>query len=305
MGRFAKSTCPVRAHRPSRIFLNFARCQIYLPCSRKSGRSLRVLKAKTSFQAARLPARKELRVIAPSGNLCGFLLFSQTSALSRCNSCPSLGRNAAALMPAPRGPRSCIASHIFECINRTGYAITFLLQFVKNRFEVCHLFGIKAFEVVAQQQKRFRRSLSSEAGSGTYRCPIDLKTDMVRRRGSLGTKSGFNLGRIEADDHGSIDDGDWGRHVTESLELCDSTAVLGYVPILKRNSLLRKILFRPLAEHSARLREYRYCFRHFRRLLERLPDTCRAQLSLIRSPAGTAGGQLAVHDNGCHRADAQ
>lgn len=93
----------------------------------------------------------------------------------------------------------------------------------------------------------------------------------------LGTEGSVDLGRIEANDHRSVDDCDRGREIAEALKLCYGIGFLGHVSFSKRNLLLRKILFRTLAEHSARLREYRYGLLHFR-FLERLPDASSAQL---------------------------
>jgi hypothetical protein len=76
--------------------------------------------------------------------------------------------------------------------------------------------------------------------------------------GVLGTEGGFDLSYIKADDHGSIDDRNRSCHISQPLKLFDCLGVLGYVSFLKRDLFLRKILFRPLAEHSARLREYRH-----------------------------------------------
>jgi len=91
----------------------------------------------------------------------------------------------------------------------------------------------------------------------------------------LGADGRVDLGGIKADDHGSVDDGDRGGHIAEPLKLLDSSGVLGDVPLLKRNLPLRKILFRPLAEHSAWLREYGNGLRHGHGLLELLPDSNR------------------------------
>jgi hypothetical protein len=73
---------------------------------------------------------------------------------------------------------------------------------------------------------------------------------------SSGREGGLDPHRIKADNHGSIDDGDWGCHISEPLKFFDSSGVLGHVSFVERNLPLRKILFRPLAEHSAGLREY-------------------------------------------------
>jgi hypothetical protein len=122
--------------------------------------------------------------------------------------------------------------------------------------------------------------------------------------GVLRAEGSVDLSRIEADDHGSIDDGNRGCHVSEPLKLCNSFGVLGHIALSKRDLLLRKILFRPLAEHSTGLCEYRYGFLHLP-FLEPLPDASRPQFGFIRSASSAAGSQLSVNDNGRHRADAK
>jgi hypothetical protein len=87
----------------------------------------------------------------------------------------------------------------------------------------------------------------------------------------LGAQGRFDLRRIKADNYRPIDHGDRGRNVAEPLKLYDSFGVLGYIPLLKWNLLLRKILLRPLAEHSAGLCEYRHVLHSTHSSLELLP----------------------------------
>ncbi len=113
-----------------------------------------------------------------------------------------------------------------------------------------------------------------------------------------------DLCRIKTDNDRTVDDGHWGGHVSKPLKLLDSSGVLGHIPFLKRNLFLRKILFRPVAEHSTWLREYSDGFRHRPTpLLELLPDPSCAQFRLVRSPAGATGSNLAVNRHGWYRAD--
>src|SRR2546425_599540 len=52
----------------------------------------------------------------------------------------------------------------------------------------------------------------------------------------------------------AVDDNHRSGHVTEFLELGQCAAILSYVPLLELYALLRKILFRLIAEHSPALR---------------------------------------------------
>jgi len=131
-------------------------------------------------------------------------------------------------------------------------------------------------------------------------------------------KLGIDLGRVKADNHRSINYGNGGGHISQSAKLFDSIGILGDVTLRKTDPFLRKILFRPLTEHSARLREHRDGFLHRLRppksaVLVRLPavrlrsapgqrskvPACRRPRPL--APTGCQGSELVARpsDHSC------
>jgi len=58
---------------------------------------------------------------------------------------------------------------------------------------------------------------------------------------------------VESHDDRAVNDDHRSRHVAKSLEIGESPRILRYVPLLKLYALLRKILFRLVAEHSPML----------------------------------------------------
>jgi hypothetical protein len=60
---------------------------------------------------------------------------------------------------------------------------------------------------------------------------------------------------IEADDHCVPDLGDWSCHGTKPLQFVNRRRIPGHITLIELYALFRKILFRPLAKHSAGLRK--------------------------------------------------
>lgn len=75
-------------------------------------------------------------------------------------------------------------------------------------------------------------------------------------------KRGVDFCSVEADDGCSVNDRDGGRHESEPLQFLNRGRVLRDIAFLVLALLLRKILFRPMAEHSAGLRKDRYLLCH-------------------------------------------
>ncbi len=63
----------------------------------------------------------------------------------------------------------------------------------------------------------------------------------------------INLVGVESHDDRAINDNHRSGHVTKFLEIGQGARVFRYVPLLKLYALLRKILFRLIAEHSRML----------------------------------------------------
>jgi hypothetical protein len=78
----------------------------------------------------------------------------------------------------------------------------------------------------------------------------------------LALEGGIDFRRVKADNRVAVNDGDRRSHESEPLQFLDRAWVLSNIAFLVPNLFLRKILFRPLAEHSARLRVDRYLLRH-------------------------------------------
>jgi hypothetical protein len=68
--------------------------------------------------------------------------------------------------------------------------------------------------------------------------------------------------RIEANDRLTTDQGDRSGHGAKAPELIQSRNILSDITIAEFYALLRKILFRVLAEHSAGLRKNDYWGAH-------------------------------------------
>lgn len=75
-------------------------------------------------------------------------------------------------------------------------------------------------------------------------------------------KQALDLPPIKADDHLSVDDGHWGRLVSELQELLQRRRISPDVPVGERNFLMRKKLFLRLAARSPRLAINNDFFRH-------------------------------------------
>jgi hypothetical protein len=69
----------------------------------------------------------------------------------------------------------------------------------------------------------------------------------------LTLKRPIDLLGVESHDHRTIYNNHRSSHVTKFLEIGQGARILRYVPLLKRYALLRKILFRLVAEHSPAL----------------------------------------------------
>ncbi len=76
------------------------------------------------------------------------------------------------------------------------------------------------------------------------------------------SESFVDLVRVEAHDDCVPDHGHRSGHSLQLLEFLKGCWIPGYIPVRERNTFLRKILFRLLAEHSAGLRKYYYLWRH-------------------------------------------
>ena len=63
-------------------------------------------------------------------------------------------------------------------------------------------------------------------------------------------KSLINFICVEADDGRTVDDNDGSGHIPKFLEIGQCSWILRYVSLLKLYALLRKKLFRLIAEHS-------------------------------------------------------
>jgi hypothetical protein len=73
----------------------------------------------------------------------------------------------------------------------------------------------------------------------------------------------INFLSVESDDDQTIDDNYRSGPITEFLEVGQGTGILRYVSLLKIHALLRKILFRLIAEHSPMLGIHDDFLNHF------------------------------------------
>ena len=121
-----------------------------------------------------------------------------------------------------------------------------------------HRVAVNGADVVMSSHHRARQTLQDNAESA--RCDVEaagLETDTIRVRNP---ESVVNFVRIKSDDDDSVNQYDWGRHIAQPLEIVDSRRVAGNVLLLKRDALLRKILFRFIAEQSTLLRVHNHGF---------------------------------------------
>lgn len=111
-----------------------------------------------------------------------------------------------------------------------------------------------------------RRSYAPDHGQAIHevRTPHDqlLRGARIHAFGLSAPKRRVEFCSVEADDGCSVDDSDGGRHESEPLQFLNRGRVLCDIAFLVLDVLLRKILFRPLAEHSAGLRKNRYLLCH-------------------------------------------
>ena len=88
--------------------------------------------------------------------------------------------------------------------------------------------------------------------------PLFAINERIRKRlltaGGLTAKRFINLRGVKSHNYGFIDNNDRSRHVSKSFEVDQGAWVLRDILLLKLYSLLRKILLRLVAEHSAVLR---------------------------------------------------
>jgi hypothetical protein len=75
----------------------------------------------------------------------------------------------------------------------------------------------------------------------------------LARRGFQRSKRLVNVSCVESHYDGTINDNHRSGHITEFLEIGQGARILRYVLLLKFDALLRKILFRLVAEHSPML----------------------------------------------------
>jgi hypothetical protein len=79
-----------------------------------------------------------------------------------------------------------------------------------------------------------------------------------------------NFRGVKSDDHCLTDEDDRGSHVPQLLEIIQRGGLLNDVLFLKLNALLRKILFRSVAEQSTLLGVHNHGFHHFSSLPQEL-----------------------------------
>ena len=108
--------------------------------------------------------------------------------------------------------------------------------------------------MVSTHSSRTMKSISSQCK------PQDLLCQTLS--GLRALKGTINLVSIETHNYGTVDDDHRSRHVSEGFEFAESSGVLCDVLPVKLYSLLRKILFRLIAEHSTELGIYDDFNRH-------------------------------------------
>jgi len=72
----------------------------------------------------------------------------------------------------------------------------------------------------------------------------------------------INFRGVESDYDRTVNDNHGSGQITEFLEVSQGGGILRHVPLLKLQALLRKILFRLIAEHSSMLGVEHDAFRH-------------------------------------------